>query len=366
MPSQKTRFANVLDNAILSAVEIVPIGDTTAPAVPRRATATGGDAGVALDWQDNTEPDLAGYNVYRSRSAEGTFVKLNTAGPVTASEFMDATAASGATSYYRITAVDVYGNESSPVSVSGARPVDPAPPAAPAGLNAVGSNSGVVLDWGDNAEGDLAGYVVYRQDPVSGSFVRLNATPFTGSMFNDTAAAYDATSTYRVTAVDVAGNESAFVEASAYRPPAPTAGTGLKAEYFDNRDFTNLKLTRTDAKVDFYWDAASPDPSIGADTFAVRWTGQIRADETGTYTFTVRADDEVRLWINGQLVINQPNAGTAIVDNVSAPVQMVAGEKVDIRVEYAENTGRAGARLFWSSATMPKTIVPTANLFPAA
>jgi fibronectin type 3 domain-containing protein len=357
------RFANVLDNAIVSAIEVLPIADTVAPGVPKRATAAGSQSGVRLDWQDNTEADLAGYNVYRSTSVEGTYVRLNTDGPLTASEFVDATAPSGATSYYRIAAVDVYGNESSPLFAAGTRPADVTAPAAPAGLLAVGSVSGVALDWGDNVENDFAGYVLYRQNPASGSFDRLNATPLTGSAFNDTAAAPDAVNAYRLTAVDTAGNESAFAEASAYRPPS---GTGLKAEYFDNRDFTNLKLTRVDAKVDFSWDTGSPDPSIGADTFSVRWTGQIVADATGAYTFTVRADDEVRLWVNGVLVIDQPNAGTAMVDNVSTPVQLVAGENVDIRLEYAENTGRAGARLLWSSDALARTVVPTTNLFPAA
>jgi fibronectin type 3 domain-containing protein len=360
------RFATVLDNAIVSAIEIVPIGDTVAPAIPKRPAVSGSQEGVRLDWADNTDADLAGYNVYRSNSAEGTYVKLTTGGPVTASEFTDTTGPSGATVYYRVTAVDAWGNESSPVSVAATRPVDVTPPAPLAGVTAVGSVSGVVLDWGSTAGGDVAGFVVYRLDPGAGSYTRVNATPFTGAMFNDTAAAYDATSAYRVTAVDAAGNESAYVEASAYRPPAPVVGTGLKGEYFDNSNFTNLKLTRTDATVNAFWDSGSPDPSMGADTFSVRWTGQIVADKTEAYTFTVRADETVRLWVNGQLVIDVANAGLNAVDLVSTPVQMVAGERVDIRLEYVDTTGRAGVRLFWQSASTPKAIVPAAALFPAA
>ena len=61
-----------------------------------------------------------------------------------------------------------------------------------------------------------------------------------------------------------------------YRPPAPAAGTGLKGEYFDNANFTGLKLTRIDAAINFDWSTGSPDASIGVDTFSVRWTGQIR------------------------------------------------------------------------------------------
>ena len=37
-----------------------------APAAPSALTATAGDSQVALDWADNTEPDVVGYRVYRS------------------------------------------------------------------------------------------------------------------------------------------------------------------------------------------------------------------------------------------------------------------------------------------------------------
>ena len=49
---------------------------------------------------------------------------------------------------------------------------------------------------------------------------------------------------------------------------------GLSAQYFDRVDFTDFKLERTDATVDFNWPAA-PVAGVGADAFAVRWTGQV-------------------------------------------------------------------------------------------
>ena len=42
-------------------------------------TATGVAAGVNLSWSANTATDLAGYNVYRSATATGTFTKVNAA-----------------------------------------------------------------------------------------------------------------------------------------------------------------------------------------------------------------------------------------------------------------------------------------------
>ena len=356
------RFANVLDNAILSAIEVLPIGDTVAPSVPRRPTTAGSQSGIALDWNDGTESDLAGYNVYRSSNVEGPYTKVN-GDVLTTSEFVDAMAPSGKTSYYRITAVDIWGNESSPVSTSGTRPVDTTPPAAPTGLTGLGALAGIALHWASNADGDLGGYNVYRQDPTSGEFVKLNASLVTNPAYIDATAASDATSSYRVTAVDVLGNESAFAETTAYRPPAPTSGTGLKAEYFDNTNFTSPRLTRVDAAVDFNWSTGSPDASMGVDTFSVRWTGQIQALETNSYTFTLRADDGVRMWVNGVLVINKFTNAGVVKEHVSTPVQLTAGEKVDIKIEYFENTGSAYCQLFWQSSTMPKQLVPTAALF---
>ena len=44
-------------------------------------------------------------------------------------------------------------------------------------------------------------------------------------------------------------------------PPAGN-GDGLKSEYFDNVDLTNLKFIRTNTTVDFNWGTGSPDPAV--------------------------------------------------------------------------------------------------------
>jgi hypothetical protein len=56
---------------------------------------------------------------------------------------------------------------------------------------------------------------------------------------------------------------------------ASAAGTGLTGEYFDTSDFTTLRLTRLDPVVDFTWGTAAPTNTMSADTFSVRWSGQI-------------------------------------------------------------------------------------------
>jgi glucose/arabinose dehydrogenase len=138
-------------------------------------------------------------------------------------------------------------------------------------------------------------------------------------------------------------------------------GTGLKGEYFDNIDFTDRKVDRVDGTVNFNWGSGSPDGSIGANTFSVRWSGQVEALYSEDYTFYTTADDGVRLSINGEQVINnyidQPSTTR------SGTIRLAAGQKYAIQMEYYEKTGQAVAKLEWSSGTQTRQIIPQAQLF---
>jgi len=144
-----------------------------------------------------------------------------------------------------------------------------------------------------------------------------------------------------------------------------TAGTGLKGDYYDNADFTNLKLTRTDAQVNFDWGTGSPNASIGADTFSVRWSGLLLVPETGTYTFSTLNSDGVKLYVNGVLLIDDFSDHTTHWKDGSS-VSLTAGQMVDIRMDYYENTGSAVAKLKWtgpSFASVNGAIIATEWLF---
>jgi PA14 domain len=142
---------------------------------------------------------------------------------------------------------------------------------------------------------------------------------------------------------------------------AASSGDGLRGEYYDNIDFTNLKLTRTDANVNFNFGSGSPDTSIGADTFSIRWTGQVEAQYNEAYTFYTTTDDGVRLFVNDQLVINRGDQSAT--EAASTPITLAAGQKYNIRLEYYENRGQAVSRLAWSSVSQVKQIIPQSQLF---
>jgi hypothetical protein len=98
-------------------------GDTEPPVVPAGITAAASDATITLDWADNLESDFAGYNVYRSMTSAGGYVKLNSL-LLSGSDYTDNTAANGITYFYVITAVDASSNESGYSNEVFATPVD--------------------------------------------------------------------------------------------------------------------------------------------------------------------------------------------------------------------------------------------------
>ncbi|MFC6082717.1 alpha-L-fucosidase [Sphaerisporangium aureirubrum] len=151
--------------------------------------------------------------------------------------------------------------------------------------------------------------------------------------------------------------------------PAPTAagsGSGLKAEFWNNTTFTGTPaVTRTDPTVNYAWRfSGSPAPAIGADSFSGRWTGSIEPRYSERYTFTTASDDTVRLWIDGQLVIDNTTPHTAAVDQGS--VTLVAGRRYDIRLEQTERGSEAFMKLAWAGPSTPAQIVPQSQLYPTA
>jgi hypothetical protein len=148
-----------------------------------------------------------------------------------------------------------------------------------------------------------------------------------------------------------------------YRATSSGSGTGLSATYFDSATFSGAVITRTDPTVNFTWGLGSPAGAVGPDTFSARWTGQVEAQFTGTYTFYTQSDDGVRLWVNGQQLVNNWT-NHSLTEN-RGTIALTAGQRYAIRMEFFENTGSATARLLWSSSSTPKAVVPRTRLYPS-
>lgn len=88
---------------------------------PAGLTATPSSFQVDLDWNDNLEPDLLGYNIYRGTTASGPYLKLNLT-PHPSSDYRDTAVQNGTVYYYAVTSRDSEGWESDNSVEVSARP----------------------------------------------------------------------------------------------------------------------------------------------------------------------------------------------------------------------------------------------------
>jgi beta-glucosidase len=145
---------------------------------------------------------------------------------------------------------------------------------------------------------------------------------------------------------------------------------GLQAQYFDNNNLSGSpEVTRVDGEVNFDWTLAGAVPvSKNQATFSARWTGRVRPQYTGDHLFKVRADGGIRLYVNGQLLIDTffspmppPVYGTTIPTYTKIYLQ--AGQTFDVRLEYRRTSGfpgdsgsLQGVQLSWTPLVVPPSI----------
>ena len=131
--------------------------------------------------------------------------------------------------------------------------------------------------------------------------------------------------------------------------PAPTFPQ-WRGEYYTNPDLAGLPaLVRNDPEINFHWGAGSPDPTIPANGFSVRWT-RTMSFASGRYRFTLKVDDGVRLWVDGLLFVDEWHDGSNQVYNAGVPLS--AGNHT-VMVEYYERNGDAWIELSWSQVNVP-------------
>ncbi len=126
---------------------------------------------------------------------------------------------------------------------------------------------------------------------------------------------------------------------------APTNAQGAwYAEYFTNRDLAGgPALTRYEEDLRFEWGGGSPGSGIPNDNFSARWTRE-EWFEAGTYRFSYRSDDGVRIWVGDTLVVDDWHDRQATWSFVDRYIPRGTHR---VRVEYYEHGGGAALQLTW-------------------
>src|ERR1019366_7512941 len=138
-----------------------------------------------------------------------------------------------------------------------------------------------------------------------------------------------------------------------------SASAGLPAPSSPATSLTPSAVVRLDNTVNFSWGTGSPDSRVPVDNFSARWTGKIKPINTATYTFYTDVAGGVRLWVNGQQLVNNWTLHSLATN--TGKITLAAGTSYDIKMEYQVGTQSAVAKLSWS-ASFAKSIVPQSVL----
>ena len=135
---------------------------------------------------------------------------------------------------------------------------------------------------------------------------------------------------------------------------------GFYAEYFNNAFLDGIPaIARIDSEIDFDWGTGLVTNDV-ADFVSIRWYGKVMAPATEEFTFIIHADDSVRFYLDGKLLIDRWDT---CCEDVTATVSLVQGILYDIRLEYKEYQEQAYISLMWTSLSIPKNVISPVYMY---
>ncbi len=145
-------------------------------------------------------------------------------------------------------------------------------------------------------------------------------------------------------------------------------GTGLSGSYYPNPDLSGPPvITRVDSPMDLTW--TSPvGTGMPADNrnWSARWTGELEAPRTGTYTLKALNDDGSRVWVDNQLLINDWQVHPWAQPQY-AQLHLEAGRRYSIKIELFQAWYAASVKLLWQlPGETQSQYVPTDRLYPSS
>jgi hypothetical protein len=131
-------------------------------------------------------------------------------------------------------------------------------------------------------------------------------------------------------------------------------------EYYKDASFTDLAKKSITPFIDFDLGmergTGSPDASAGVpqENFSVRWIGSVLPSAKGTYRFYVDGDNQVKLFVNGKLLLHKKAAGRK---EVSKKIKLAGGQPAEVKIEYVHATGEPSLHVAWSGPGFDKQIL---------
>ncbi|WP_306356773.1 MULTISPECIES: PA14 domain-containing protein [unclassified Nocardia] len=158
----------------------------------------------------------------------------------------------------------------------------------------------------------------------------------------------------------------------AYNSRAHGVPRGVRASYFNDSGHDGTPddvpvLVRTESQVDLHWgnqfgDETDRDPlppGLVDDWYVIRWEGYFDAPASGDFRFAGEHTDGAKIWIDDQLVYDNPDPVTTVVGSGfldpgpkrDDEVSLTVGQRVAITVELYHHSPNPPAMVLWVKST---------------
>jgi hypothetical protein len=155
---------------------------------------------------------------------------------------------------------------------------------------------------------------------------------------------------------------------AAFAPLLWGTGGGLQGQYFNNADFTGLAETRIDPLINFpEWQIPLPGRETGVhnkivdEKYSIRFTGYIEPQYSEVYKFSILTGGAIRIWVNGIQMLNKAEGYPSTFTTTG--IQLAAGKRVPIKIEYVNTDDRSALYLYWQSSSQPRQLIPQSQLY---
>jgi 4-amino-4-deoxy-L-arabinose transferase-like glycosyltransferase len=138
-----------------------------------------------------------------------------------------------------------------------------------------------------------------------------------------------------------------------YSPPV--SSSGLLGKYYASPNWQGAPaLERIDPTLNLYFHLTPlPRP------YSVEWTGTLNVPQSGIYELGLRAVDQARLYLDGQLAVD-----ASAPDELTLALLELAAGPHDLRITYQDLTGRSRIHLYWTRPGGEREIIPSSYLWP--